>query len=124
MVRAAEALMLARADDIDRRALARGSFDQVEESRFMMDFVYAGNLAADAIDMMQYAIGSSTISDHNPIQRFARDARVALTHGSLRLEPVAEIHGRQAFGFPPFQSFAGGLPGVKSKTPDAAAAVG
>ena len=116
MVRAAEALLLSRADHIDRKAAAREGFDQTEESQIMMDMVYAGNLAAEAIDLMQYAIGSSTISDFNPIQRFARDARVALTHGSLRLEPVAEIHGRQAFGFPPFQSFAGGLPGVKGKT--------
>lgn len=32
--------------------------------------------------MLQRRLGSSTVGDHNPIQRFVRDIRVANTHGA------------------------------------------
>jgi alkylation response protein AidB-like acyl-CoA dehydrogenase len=115
MIRAGENLLLAQADFIDRKAMAREAFTQFEESRVTMDLVFAGNMCGDALDLIQKAIGSSTISDYSPIQRLVRDARVAITHGSLRLDPVAEIHGRQVFGLEPFTPF-GGLPGVKEKS--------
>lgn len=115
MIRAGEQLLLAQADLIDRKAMAREAFTQLEESRITMDLVFAGNLCGDALDLIQKAIGSSTISDYNPIQRLVRDSKVALAHGSLRLDPVAEIHGRQVLGLEPFAPF-GGLPGVKEKS--------
>ena len=114
-IRAAETMVLKIADKIDCYALTGQSFTPLEESEGIMDLVFGGNLAGEALDMLQYALGSSSIGDFNPIQRYVRDIRVALTHGSLRYEPVAEINGRQMLGFPPFQSFAGGLPGVTSK---------
>lgn len=82
----------------------------------MMDFAYAGTLAAQAIDMLQLAVGSSTISDKTPIQRFARDARVALAHGSTRLDPLAEINGREILGQPSFSGFSGATPGVPDES--------
>ena len=42
------------------------------------------------------AVGSSTVNLRNPIQRFARDMRVALTHRSTRLDPTAEISKRMS----------------------------
>ncbi len=117
MIRAAEAVLMNTADKIDRKAADDGNFEPAEESEMIMDMVYAGNLCGDAIDQLQYAIGSSTISDKNPIQRHVRDVRVILTHGSLRYDPAAEINGRYVMGLPPFSAFAGGLPGVKSKAP-------
>jgi indole-3-acetate monooxygenase len=115
MIRAAETILLNAADKIDQRAAARGDFEPAEESEMIMDMVYAGNLCGEAIDQILYAIGSSAIVDSNPIQRYCRDVRVILTHGSLRYEPTAEINGRHVMGLPPYSPFAGGLPGVPGK---------
>lgn len=122
MINSAEALIFARADHIDRKAAAGEPFSPSEESEIMMDFVYAGNVCGSAIDMIQIALGSFTISLSNPIQRYARDARVALTHGSTRLDPVAEISGRQLMGLASFGAFAAGVPGVDKAQQEAARA--
>jgi hypothetical protein len=73
-----------------------------------MDVVYAGNLAGQAIEHIQFAIGSATVALSNPIQRYARDVRVALTHGSNRLDPSAELSGKSIFGV----SGSTGMPGI------------
>lgn len=118
MINAAEALIFSRADHIDRKATAGEAFTPSEESEIMMDFVHAGNVCGAAIDMIQIALGSFTVSLSNPIQRYARDTRVALTHGSTRLDPAAEISGRQLMGLPPLSAFAAAVPGVdKARTP-------
>jgi len=112
MINAAQALIFARADYIDRKAIAGEGFEPAEEAEIMMDFVHAGNVCGAAIDLIQLTLGSATVSLKNPIQRFARDTRVALTHGSTRLDPSAEISGRQQLGLPPFAAFAAAVPGV------------
>jgi alkylation response protein AidB-like acyl-CoA dehydrogenase len=98
MINAARAMILDRADYIDRKAMAGEGFSVAEEAAIQMDVVYAGNLAGQAIEAVQFAIGSATVSLNNPIQRYARDVRVALTHGSNRLDPSAELSGRSIFG--------------------------
>ena len=112
MINAAEALIFSRADYIDRKAMASSAFMPAEEAEVMMDLVHAGNVCGAAVDMIQIALGSFTVSLKNPIQRYARDIRVALTHGSTRLDPVSEISGRQLMGLPPFAAFAAAVPGV------------
>jgi alkylation response protein AidB-like acyl-CoA dehydrogenase len=114
-ISAAQALLFSRADQLDRMSSMGLTVTSAVEGQFMMDFAYAGTLAGQAIDMLQLAVGSSTISDKNPIQRFARDARVALTHGSTRLDPLAEINGREILGQPPFSGFSGAIPGAPDK---------
>lgn len=116
MINSAQALIYSRADYIDRKALAGDPFEPSEEAELMMDFVHAGNVCGAAIDMIQLALGSATVSLRNPIQRFGRDVRVALTHGSTRLDPSAEISGRHIMGMPPFGAFAGAVPGVEKAT--------
>jgi alkylation response protein AidB-like acyl-CoA dehydrogenase len=115
-ISAAQALLFSRADQLDRMASIGVMVTPAVEGEFMMDFAYAGTLAAQAIDMLQLAVGSSTISVKNPIQRFARDARVALTHGSTRLDPLAEINGREILAQPPFSGFSGAIPGVPDQS--------
>ncbi|MFF4259316.1 acyl-CoA dehydrogenase family protein [Streptomyces sp. NPDC001663] len=112
MVNTAEAVILRHADEVDRRALAGEDFTAAEESEITMDLVYAVRLCADAIDRLQLALGSSTVSLKNPIQRFVRDVRVLATHGAIRFDPMAEISGRQVLGLEPLSMFAGGLPQV------------
>lgn len=108
-IKAAEALILQTADEVDARTRRAEDFAPREESLATMSLVYAANLCGEAIDEMQLCIGSSTVSLRNPIQRFARDARVMLTHGAIRRDPAAEIAGRHVLGLPPFNMFAGGL---------------
>ncbi|WP_211370443.1 hypothetical protein [Nonomuraea turkmeniaca] len=112
MINAVEATILGHADEVDRRALAGIEFTGAEESEITMDLVYAVRLCADAIDKLQLAIGSSTVSLKNPIQRFARDVRVLATHGAIRFDPLAELSGRPLLGLEPFPMFAGGVPQV------------
>lgn len=122
MISSAQALLYSRADELDRMARAGSSVSQAVEGTFMMDFAYAGNVCGEAIDLLQLAVGSATVSEKNPIQRFARDARVALTHGSTRLDPLAEINGRELLGQPPFSGFSGAVPGVPDGSGKSAAA--
>jgi alkylation response protein AidB-like acyl-CoA dehydrogenase len=122
MISSAGALLFSRADQLDRMARAGMTVSPAVESEFMMDFAYAGSIAGQAIDVLQLAIGSSSIAAKNPIQRFARDARVALSHGSTRLDPLAEINGRVMLGQPPISGFSGGLPGVPDAQGKTAAA--
>ncbi|MFD4605741.1 acyl-CoA dehydrogenase family protein [Streptomyces sp. NPDC058464] len=122
MINAAEALVLGRADHIDRKARAAEPFTPAEEAEITMDLVHAGNVCGTAIDMIQIALGSSTVSLKNPVQRFARDVRVALTHGSTRLDPAAEISGRVLLGLPPLTPGMAAVPGVDKAENRAAAA--
>jgi alkylation response protein AidB-like acyl-CoA dehydrogenase len=109
MINNAGRLMRAHADEIDRRSLAGEDFSAPEESEMTMDLVYATKLCEDAINSLQIAIGSSTAALSNPIQRFVRDIRVLASHGAIRMDPLAEINGRQVLGLQPFSMFAGGL---------------
>ncbi|VVE89633.1 acyl-CoA dehydrogenase family protein [Pandoraea bronchicola] len=109
MVQAAEALIMQTADEVDARARRGEDFSPREESLATMTIVHAANLCGEAIDEMQLCIGSSSVSLRNPIQRFARDVRVMLTHGAIRRDPAAEIAGRHVLGIAPFNMFAGGL---------------
>ncbi|PRY18285.1 acyl-CoA dehydrogenase family protein [Kineococcus rhizosphaerae] len=113
MINAARELVLAKADVIDRKAQAGEPFTAAEETALQMDFVYAGNLAGQAIEQIQFAIGSATVALSNPIQRYARDVRVALTHGSNRLDPSAELAGRDIFGVSKATGGMAGTPGVQ-----------
>lgn len=109
MVQAAEALIMQTAEEVDARTRRGEDFAPREESLATMTLVYAANLCGAAIDEMQLCIGSSSVSLRNPIQRFARDVRVMLTHGAIRRDPAAEIAGRHVLGIAPFNMFAGGL---------------
>ncbi len=109
MIDAAETVVLRHADWIDEVATANGDFTGADEARASIDMSYVGHLCLDAMDLMQRILGSSTASLSNPIQRFGRDARVIVSHGALRLEPLAEIAGRHLLDLPPFDMFAAGL---------------
>lgn len=114
MVAGAESLLMAQADRIDRKGLDGEAFTPAEEAEVVMFMVYAGNVCGQALEMMLHTVGSSAIASSNPIQRYLRDAMVALTHGALRLDPVAEIHGRQMLGLAPFADFSPQTPGVSN----------
>ncbi|TAJ48488.1 MAG: oxidoreductase [Herbiconiux sp.] len=98
------------ADQVDARTAAGLDFSFEEESRISLALAYAANLCEDAIIILQKTLGSSTVVLSNPIQRFARDARVLTSHGAIRLDPQAELNGRRLLGLPPFAMFGGAVP--------------
>lgn len=102
MINAARAIIHHHADEADQRALRDDNYQPNETSELTMDVVYAIKTCSDVINMLQVALGSSTLSLNNPIQRFVRDIRVLTTHGALRYDPMAEINGRLVFGLAPF----------------------
>ena len=106
-VNVARATIYGHADELDRRALRGQDFAPPDEPVVTMDLVFAITMLAEAIDSLQVALGSSTASLENPIQRFVRDVRVLATHGALRLDPTAEINGREILGIEPFMKMAG-----------------
>lgn len=112
MLNVAQAMIERHADAVDERSLCGQDFSEDEASEFHMDLIFAIRLCADAADALQVALGSSTISMSNPVQRFVRDLRVLSTHGAVRFDPMAEINGRDVLGLEQIRMFAGGLPNV------------
>jgi alkylation response protein AidB-like acyl-CoA dehydrogenase len=106
-INVARATIYGYADELDRRALRGEDFAPPDEPVVTMDLIFAITMLAQAIDSLQVALGSSTASLQNPIQRFVRDVRVLATHGALRLDPMAEINGREILGMEPFMKMAG-----------------
>jgi alkylation response protein AidB-like acyl-CoA dehydrogenase len=115
MIKMAETSALSAADRLDRHAIEGHEISDELEQAMMMENVYAAHTLDSAVGMLQLSIGSATAHENNPIQRFARDIRVAMLHGAVRLDPTAEIFGRQLMGIAPFPMFAGGLPDVSAK---------
>jgi len=95
------------ADELDRRALRDEDFVPSDEPVMTMDLIYVITMLAQTVDALQIALGSSTVALANPIQRYVRDIRVLATHGALRLDPMAEINGREILGLEPFIRMAG-----------------
>jgi alkylation response protein AidB-like acyl-CoA dehydrogenase len=106
-INVARATIYGYADELDRRALRGEDFAPTDEPVVTMDLIFAITLLAEAIDSLQIALGSSTAALSNPIQRFVRDVRILATHGALRLDPMAEINGREILGLEPFMKMAG-----------------
>lgn len=110
MIKVAAATIEGVADQLDARTAAGLDFTVDEESEISLSLAYAGNLCEDAITLVQKTIGSSTASLSNPIQRFARDARVLTSHGAIRMDPQSEQNGRRILGLAPFLMFGGAVP--------------
>jgi hypothetical protein len=60
---------------------------------------------AERVDVLHRASAASTIHDSNPMQRYARDARVASIHGAANFETAPEDYGRMLAGQPMFNPF-------------------
>lgn len=106
VVDAATAVIWRHADEIDRRATVGEDFTPTEEPRITMDLVHQIHECLRMIDGLQLALGSSTVVLSNPIQRYVRDIHVLATHGAFRIDPMAEITGRDLFGLEPFAMMA------------------
>ncbi|MFE5030939.1 acyl-CoA dehydrogenase family protein [Streptomyces sp. NPDC056683] len=117
VINAAAAVIERQADEIDRRALAGEDFLPWDEPEITMDLVHQIHACLQVIDGLQLALGSSTVGLSNPIQRFVRDVHVLATHGAFRIDPMAEINGRDIFGLEPFPMMAALSSPPPGKTP-------
>ncbi len=106
VINSATAVIGRHADEIDRRAVAGEDFMPWDKPEITMDLVHQIHQCLQMVDGLQLALGSSTVSLSNPIQRFVRDIHVLATHGTFRVDPMAEITGRDLFGLPPFAMMA------------------
>jgi alkylation response protein AidB-like acyl-CoA dehydrogenase len=118
VVNAANAVLWRHADEIDRRALAGQDFLPWEEPEITMDLVHQIHECLRVVDGLLLALGSSAVALSNPLQRAVRDIHVLATHGGFRLDPMAEINGRDLFGLDPFPMIAA----LSSSAPGAAPA--
>nr|WP_087574178.1 acyl-CoA dehydrogenase family protein [Sphingomonas sp. CDS-1] len=103
-IEAAERLLDADAREIDRRAGSGEAFDDLFRAKIRFDVATSVRACAEAIETLHRASGASTIHEANPMQRYARDVRVATVHGQFNYETCAEDYGRALCGKPLFGS--------------------
>ena len=101
----AEMTLSANAAEIDRQAMHDEPFDEVFLAKVRFDVARSTRACAEAIDIMYRGSGASTIHEKNPMQRYARDSRVATVHGQFNYETCAEDYGRILCGKPAFGNF-------------------
>ncbi|MGV1824380.1 oxidoreductase [Agrobacterium vitis] len=106
VINAANAVLWRHADEIDRRALAGEDFFPWNEPEITMDLVHQIHECLRVVDGLLLALGSSAVVLSNPLQRALRDIHVLATHGAFRIDPMAEINGRDMFGLEPFPMIA------------------
>ena len=94
------------AAEIDRRAADGRSHDLLFNSKVKFDVALAVRNCAEAIEILHRGAGAATIHRANPMQRYARDIRVATVHAQFNYETCAEEYGGILCGKPPFNFLA------------------
>jgi alkylation response protein AidB-like acyl-CoA dehydrogenase len=89
------------ADDLDRAASAGRHPDLVERARVRMDTALAAKYAREAVELLVQAHGTSSLADHNPLQRMWRDVHVASHHAITEWQVNLEVYGRALLGIEP-----------------------
>lgn len=108
-IEAAERLLDADAKEMDRRAATGEPFDDLFRTKVRFDVAASVRSCSEAIEILHRASGASTIHDANPMQRYARDIRVATVHAQFNYETCAEDYGRVLCGKPLFGNYAPSL---------------
>jgi 3-hydroxy-9,10-secoandrosta-1,3,5(10)-triene-9,17-dione monooxygenase len=62
---------------------------------------YATGLAREAVDLLFYASGASSIQSNVPMQRFQRDMQALANHAIMHAPTAVELHGRVLCGLEP-----------------------
>ena len=102
---AAERLLSADCVELDRRAAAGIASDDLFQTKLKFDVSISVRGCCEAIEILHRGSGASTILETNPMQRYARDARVATVHAHFNYETCAENYGRALAGRPLFGHF-------------------
>ncbi len=99
---AAERVLSADCQELDRRAAAGEASDTMFQAKLKFDVAISVRGCCEAVEILHRASGASTIHEANPMQRYARDARVATVHAQFNYETCAENYGRALAGRPLF----------------------
>ena len=102
---AAEMLLAADCDELDRRAAMDEPCDDLFQAKLKYDVAISVRGCAEAIEILHRGSGASTILETNPMQRYARDVRVATVHAQFNYETCTENYGRALCGKPLFGNF-------------------
>ena len=102
---AAERLLTADCEELDRRAAAGEPCDDLFQAKLKFDVASSVRSCAEAVESLHRGSGASTIHEANPMQRYARDIRVATVHAQFNYETCAENYGRVLSGRAPFGNF-------------------
>ncbi len=102
---AAERLLSADCQELDRRAIEGVASDDLFQTRLKFDVALSIRNCAEAVEILHRGSGASTIHEANPMQRYARDIRVATVHAHMNYETCAENYGRALAGKPLFGHF-------------------
>jgi alkylation response protein AidB-like acyl-CoA dehydrogenase len=99
---AAERLLSEDCKELDRRAAAGVVSDDLFQTKLKFDVAVSVRGCCEAVETLHRASGAGTIHEANPMQRYARDARVATVHAHFNYETCAENYGRALAGRPLF----------------------
>ena len=99
---AAERLLSADCIELDRRAADGEPSDDLFQTRLKFDVALSVRNCCEAIEILHRGSGASTVHESNPMQRYARDVRVATVHAHFNYETCAENYGRALAGRPLF----------------------
>lgn len=113
-ITAAERLLAQDCHELDRRAMAGVASDNLFQAKIKFDVALSVRDCCEAVEMLHRGSGASTIHEANPMQRYARDIRVATVHAHFNYETCAENYGRALAGKPLFgarPALAGNRPG-------------
>ena len=102
---AAERLLSADCIELDRRAATGEPSTDLFQTKLKFDVASSVRGCCEAIEILHRASGASTIHEANPMQRYARDARVATVHAHFNYETCSENYGRALAGKPLFGHF-------------------
>ena len=92
---------LRAADDLDRAADAGRHPDLTERARVRMDTSLVAKYAREAVELLVQAHGTSSLGDHNPLQRIWRDVHVASHHAITEWQVNLEVYGKALLGVEP-----------------------
>ena len=101
-IAAAERVLSEDCVELDRRAVAGIPSDDLFQTKLKFDVALSVRQCCEAVEILHRASGASTIHEANPMQRFARDSRVATVHAHFNYETCAENYGRALAGKPLF----------------------
>ena len=102
---AAEALIRADVEVIDRILHSGAPVEPAFQARLGRDLSFMVKLCGQAVDRLTGAVGAHGMSDDNPVHRASRDIHAIANHAVNNWEQQALTYSRARTGLPPLPMF-------------------
>jgi 3-hydroxy-9,10-secoandrosta-1,3,5(10)-triene-9,17-dione monooxygenase len=89
------------ADDLDGFADEGQHPDLIARARVRADTALVAKYCREAVELLVQAHGTSSLADHNPLQRLWRDVHVASHHAITEWQVNLEVYGKALLGVEP-----------------------